>query len=463
VDNLPHGVISLVHTSCTKTPYCVRYTDIMSHPHPIIKNYDDLACTSVRAHALEIAEAGLEAIQTGVVLSRAVVRKGNTLTVAGVSYTLDSFEHVYVVGVGKCSVDAGVTICDILGDALTEGVMLDVREGPVLPNMRMLVGTHPYTSAQNVAHTGALLELLDRATERDLVLVLVSGGASALLCQPNTHTPVEEANVIRHLFKSGATIRDLNTVRKHLSRARGGHMAVRAHPAETVALIFSDVPGDDITIIASGPTVYDETTVRDARMLFQTHHGERSGFSETHFFETPKNRTLFARVRNELVLTNRTALEAMRTKAEALGYVALVRGTDLQGEARDVGHMLAEELHASRPGTVILYGGETTVTITGKGVGGRNQELSLGALSALHDDELVLSLASDGRDNTDFAGGIADVVTRAQAHTQHLSPEAYLANNDALSFFHTLQQGVVTGYTGSNVADLMIGIKSFAH
>lgn len=425
----------------------------------IIQNTAALATTPARSNLLAIAEAGLEAIQTRQVIERSVIRSGGILMVRGINYDLAAYEHVYFVGVGKCALDAGMSLVDLLGDALTEGVLLDVREGDSLPRIQVLMGTHPYPSAQNIAHTRTLLDVARKAGEKDLVFMVISGGASALLCQPERHTPSEESLLIQHLFKAGATIHDLNIVRKHLSLARGGQLAAAAYPAEVIALIFSDVPGNDLSTIASGPTILDASTIDDARSVFRTYHGERCGFKEDYFFETPKVATMFTRVHNELVLTNGTALDAMRERASVLGYHVLLRDTGIEGEARNVGDMLAHELHAVHGGTVLLYGGETTVTVAGPGKGGRNQELALGALPSLKDDELVLSIASDGRDNTEYAGGIADSVTRALAERAGLSVSDHLYTNDAYTFFHTLQQGVCTGYTGANVADLIIGMK----
>ncbi len=425
----------------------------------IIKNSNALATTPARAALLAIAEAGYQSIQTPRVIEENLQRRGDVLTIADRTYNLTEYENVYVLAVGKCSLDAAPVIASILGDAMTEGVCVDVRSGPAPERMRILEGTHPYASAQNASHTKALLDLAEKAGAHDLVLVLVSGGGSALLCQPGTHSPLDEADLIRHLFKGGATITELNTVRKHLSKARGGNMAAAAYPAEIATLILSDVPGDDVTVIASGPTLFDETTVDDARRVLEKYHADRIGFSFDHLIETPKEQHFFERVHNTLVLTNTVALTAMKTQAEALGYTALIRDTQMQGDAHVLAELMVTELHTARPRTVLLYGGESTVTITGPGKGGRNQELSLTALEKLEEDELICSLASDGRDYTDHAGGIADGYTRALAHEKGLTPADYLYTNDSFTFFHTLQQGVVTGYTGSNVADLVIGMK----
>jgi glycerate-2-kinase len=432
----------------------------MSEGDRIIKNFDTLATTGARHDLLTVVEAGLHAIQTPQVIRNAVHIDGDTLTLAGSGYDVRTYEHFYVLAVGKCSLDAVSTLEDILGERITDGVSIDVRPAPAMRRVRCYEGTHPFPSTHNIEHTAQLLALAEQATERDLVLVIISGGGSALLTQPATHTAVEEATLIEHLFARGATIEHLNTVRKHLSRARGGHLAAAAHPATVVTLLFSDVPGNDIRTIASGPTVRDESTVADARALFETYHVSRCGFSAEHLFETPKAERFFTQVRNELVLTNETALIAMRDEAQRLGYTALIRDTMLRGEARDVGAMIAEELRTVRSRTALLYGGETTVTIKGTGKGGRNEELTLGALPHLDDTSLVLSIASDGRDNSDYAGGVSDVVTRKLAEERECSVQKYLDANDSFSFFHTLQQGVTIGYTGANVADLVVGLKS---
>jgi glycerate 2-kinase len=425
----------------------------------IIRNFEALATTPARTALLSIAEAGLQAIRTPEVVRHAVSCVGNTLTVSGVAYDLGEYKHVYILGVGKCAYDAAVELEALLGDRISDGLIIDVHTGEGLTRIRARTGTHPYPSAENIAYTKELLDLAATAGAHDLVLVIISGGGSALLCQPVTHSSVEEANVVKHLFKGGATIEELNTVRKHLSKARGGGIAAAAHNATVVSLLFSDVPGNDLHTIASGPTILDVSTLADAATVLEKYHADRSGFSSKHLIETPKDAGLFLHVRNELVLTNETALVAMEARAKDLGYHVFIRDTELVGEARAAGKMIEEELRASAARTVLLYGGETTVTIHGPGKGGRNEELALGALADVADDELILSFASDGRDNTDFAGGIADVETKALANAQHLNAEDYLYTNDSFSFFHTLQQGVVTGYTGANVADLVIALK----
>ena len=425
----------------------------------VIKNTEQLSVTPARAALLAIAEAGYQAIRTPSVIRNTVSRSNDTITIQDLSFDLAEYRNLYVLGVGKCSIDAAIELEDILGDRITEGAVVDVRPTDALKRIVAYEGTHPYPSAQNIDHTARLLEIAQRATTHDLVIAIISGGGSTLLAQPQSHTFSEEATLVRQLFKKGATIEELNTVRKHLSLARGGHLAAAVHPATLVTLIFSDVPGDDLHIIASGPTVLDPSTCEDARAVLTRHGVEDSTFGYEHLFETPKDPEMFSHVHNRLVVTNGTALEAMRDKARELGYSAHIGDTRLQGEARTVANDIVKRLRTEEPRTVLLYGGETTVTITGPGKGGRNTELAAGALLVVQDDELVTSLASDGRDNTELAGGIADAHTREQAHIRGLRAEDFLFTNDTYTLFHTLQQGVVTGYTGANVADLVIAMK----
>jgi glycerate-2-kinase len=262
------------------------------------------------------------------------------------------------------------------------------------------------------------------------------------------------------LTAQGATIQELNTVRKHLSLARGGNMAAGCK-AKLFALIFSDVPGDDISFIASGPTVFDATSREDARALLEKYHAQEIGFSDVNLLETPKDQTLFANTKNILALTNQTALEAMQQKAQALGFEATIVNTQLKGDAEQVAREIIATLRVAPLHTVLLYGGETTVAIHGNGKGGRNQHLALAALSEIRDGELLLALASDGHDNTDHAGAVADMVTYAHAQEKQLDPSAFLQNSDSYTFFKQLENdAIITGLTGSNVADFIIALKA---
>jgi glycerate-2-kinase len=425
----------------------------------VIKNFNELATTPARTSLLTIAEAGYRSIKTSKVIRNAVVLENDVLSINENTYSLKEYKNIYVVGVGKCAYDSAVELEALLKEKLTGGVILDVRGGNGLKKIKCLVGTHPYPSDENVKHTAELLDFAKKVDEHDLVLMIVSGGGSTLLCQPEKHSVADEISLVKYLFKEGATIKELNTIRKHISKARGGQLATSYAHTTVAVLIFSDVPGDDLTTISSAPTILDETTLDDAKEVFAKYGADSSGFSVDFLFETPKDKELFKNIKNILILKNTTALEAMKKQAEDLGYTAEIKETKLQGEARVVAKELVEDIKMAKPRTVYLYGGETTVTISGPGKGGRNQEMSLSALSVVAEDELFASLASDGHDNTDFAGGIADKYTKGKAEDAGLNPEDFLYTNDSYTFFKSLQQGVVTGYTGANIADFVIVIK----
>ncbi len=428
----------------------------------VVQNKVVLATTPSRVAALEIAEAGLAAIKTSRVIEENVRLEEEKLLIHDQVIDLENIEHLYVVGVGKCSLDAAITLEQILEEHIKDGVVIDVRDDAAhtLKHIRSFSGTHPLPSEANVANTKALLDLLNHTTERDVVLAVISGGGSTLLCQPKTHTCQDEADLFAHLTAQGATIQELNTVRKHLSLARGGNMAAGCK-AKLFALIFSDVPGDDISFIASGPTVFDATSIEDARALLEKYQAQDIGFSDVNLLETPKDQALFANTKNMLVLTNQTALEAMQQKAHELGFEATIGNTQLRGDAEQVAREIVATLRDAPLHTVLLYGGETTVAIHGNGKGGRNQHLALAALSDIQEGELLLSLASDGRDNSDCAGAIADAEVSRHAREKMLDPKMFLQNNDSYTFFQTLGDGaIMTGYTGSNVSDVIIALKT---
>lgn len=253
-------------------------------------------------------------------------------------------------------------------------------------------------------------------------------------------------------------------MRKHLSQARGGALAKAAYPAEVISLIVSDVPGNDVRSIASGPTVLDSSTIADAKAVLEKYNIAASKNIE--FIETPKEQKYFERVANVLFLTSHSALDAMREDAEKRGYAVEIVNDHFSGEAREIGRAVVEKLRAMGADTVLLSAGESTVTLSqnaGTGLpaqaGGRNQEMALAALADIRDGELLLPFASDGHDNTDHAGAIADTTTRAHATAQQLSIEEYLAEHRSFDFFTTVGDALVTGYTDSNVSDLIIALK----
>ena len=421
-----------------------------------ITNGTELARTPAREALLSIADAGLRAIDTAVAVAAGVSLSGDVLSIRDETIPLSDVRQLLVVGFGKCSLEAARALEFILGDRIAGGIVIDVHEGK-LDRITSYTGDHPFPSERNVSATRELLSLLSGLTENDLVLALVSGGGSTLLCQPQEMQCTIEADVVRHLFRAGADIREMNILRKHLSLARGGHLARAAFPACVISLVFSDVPGDDLSSVASGPTVRDTTTIADAETILEKYKiREQCPVPRSALIETPKEDRYFKRVHNILFVSNVTALSAMREAAEERGLHAEIRTALLSGEARDVGLNIIREAHAAPPGTVLLYGGETTVTVRKPGKGGRNQECAISALREIAAGDTVLALASDGRDNTDSAGAICDIMTKRKAETLGLDPVHFLEENDTYSFFSRAGDLLQTGDTGSNVSDLIL-------
>lgn len=428
----------------------------MIMPEKFIKNAKSLGKTEARRDALAIIEAGLAAVETRKAVRGALKLKGDTLSVRGKDYDLSCFRRVFVVGFGKASFLAASELERIMGKRITSGIVLDVKGGK-LKRIKSYIGTHPFPSDKNVKAAGEIVSLLEKADSDDLIITIVSGGGSALLCRPSGLKCGELALVTKLLMRAGADIREMNTVRKHLSEILGGQFAKLAYPAAILGLVFSDVPGDNLGMISSGPTVRDRTTVRSAAKVL-TRYGLMGpfGLSGRELCETPKDPRLFKRVHNVLVVANRVAAEAMKAEAEKRGYASRIISTSLQGEARAVGRRLAR---LPKRGEAVIAAGETTVTIRGKGKGGRNEELALGALRHLTGSATVISCASDGHDNNEAAGAIADAHLLKEARRLGLDPRVYLSDNDSFAFMEKAGGLITTGNTGINVSDLMLSLR----
>lgn len=426
-----------------------------------IQNFNLLATDAPRLDALSIAETGYAAIDVGAALTHMLRVEDGVLTVQNMAYRLKG-RRVFFVGVGKCAFAAARAIETHLSDFLEHGIALDVSsaEQHVLAKIEMYTGTHPLPSEANERATNRVIEFLSACTTDDLVIMLISGGGSTLLCSPpESMTCADESALFMELTVKGASIQEINTIRKHASLARGGSLAAAAYPAEVLSLIVSDVPGNDITYVASGPTVFDASTAADARAILARYNIAMTTSIEC--TETPKEQKYFERVTNILFLTNQDALAAMHREATRRGYATTIINDCLTGEAREVGHNIVSELHDAPRKTALLYAGETTVTLSASaGAGGRNQEMALAALQTIRTGELVLPFASDGYDNTNHAGAIGDDTTCTHALAQNLSIEKYLGAHRAYDFFTATGDALETGYTGSNVSDLIIGIKN---
>ncbi len=389
--------------------------------------------------------------------------------------------RIIVVGAGKASAPMAAAVAEIFGDKIAAGLVI-VKYGyttasPVPSAIRIVEAGHPvpdeagWLAAQEIAH------LLRDATEDDTVLCLISGGGSALLTLPAESLTLGDLQATTGaLLAAGVTINGVNTIRKHLSAVKGGQLARLASPATVYALILSDVVGDPLEVIASGPTVPDPTTFADAwgiieqfqlqnalpaTVIKRLQAGRAGAVPDTSKPGDP----LFERVYNIVIGNNRLAAEAAVRKAHGAGFTAQLLTTFIEGEAREVGRVIAalakglarDESPLARPACLVL-GGETTVTLRGKGQGGRNQEMALAAALALTGwpNLLITCLGTDGSDGpTDAAGAFADGQTVARAQAIGLAPVEYLSRNDAYNFFAALGDLIITGPTNTNVNDLI--------
>jgi hydroxypyruvate reductase len=434
---------------------------------------------SLRRDAEAIFRAGLRAADAGLAVSRHLHREGKTISVGGMSFSLDRIGRIRVVGMGKASAAMARAVEAVLGDRIDGGLVV-VKDGHALPLARIRVreAAHPVPDARGVQATRELMEMVAGSEAGDLLFCLISGGGSALAPAPAPGVALEEIQeVTRLLLASGATIHEMNTIRKHLSRLKGGRLARMTYPATLVSLILSDVVGDDLDTIASGPTVPDGGTYGDCLEILRKRGIRESAPTAVRTLleagargeipETPKaGDPAFAGARNLIVGSNRMALEASRARAAELGYeVVLPPGLE-EGEAREVAQAhvaLARKIRESRgPGarpTCILTGGETTVTLRGGGTGGRNQEFVLAAALEMDgmDGVVVLSGGTDGTDGpTDAAGALADGETVRRGAGLGLEAGSHLNNNDAYPLFRRLGDLLMTGPTFTNVMDLRV-------
>jgi len=405
-----------------------------------------------RERALAVLSAALEAVDPVKAVKRQVSLSDDTLRIGQRTYDLGRYRNIYVIGGGKAGGSMAQAVEGILGQRVTAGLVnVKYGHGAQTEIIRLNEAGHPIPDAAGMAGTKQMAELACQATEEDLVICLISGGG-------------------------GATINEINAVRKHLSQIKGGNLARLAYPAEIVSLILSDVVGNPLDVIASGPTVPDPTTFAHAYSVI-----EKYGLLEElprpiveHLWQgvegviadTPKaGDESFARTYNLIVASNEVAAEAATTKAKELGFHALLLSTFVEGEAREVARVFAaiarEILHSGRPlsrPACVVAGGETTVTVRGRGLGGRNQEMALSAALEIAglEEVMIIPLATDGSDGpTDAAGAIADGSTVRRAQEAGLSATQCLANNDSYHFFQQLGDLLITGPTNTNVSDLM--------
>lgn len=422
----------------------------------LIKNFDALAKSPQRKIVLDLVESALEAIEPQKVLEKNISVMNNILTIQDKTFDLSNFEKIFLLGFGKGSAGVVKIVEEKLGDKLTGGFDIDVVQTE-FSKIKFTLGTHPLPSEENLRFTQQALDSLSQLTEKDLVLVVICGGGSVMFEKPHKINLGTLTMLNKALLRSGATISEMNVIRKHLSATKGGWLAKTLYPATVASLIFSDVPGNDLSVIASGTTVKDPTTLQNALDFLQKYNITKDlPLAPEDFEETPKEDKYFEKVSNSMILSNVTALQAMKKKAEELGVSAVITSDKMQGDAKEVGKQLID---MAKPGEILLVGGETTVKVIGNGEGGRNQTLVLAALPYVGENTIIVSFDSDGWDFFELAGAIGDHFTVEKAKELGLDTTTFLNNDDSYHFLTQVGDGILTGKLESNVSDLMIVYK----
>lgn len=415
-----------------------------------------------KTHIMQMVHAAVAAVDPFACTANGIQREGGSITLAERSFDI-SAGKIIIIAIGKAAIPMLNGANSILGDRISYGVAVTKKgQGGQVNHSRVTVhfAAHPVPDESSVQAAEAVLDCLSQATDSDLVIFLISGGASALCTKPLI--PLAEWQTLsKALLASGCTIQEFNTVRKQLDEVKGGGLAQRVIPAKFVTLVLSDVIGNPIDMIGSGPTVPNPQKPEDAVAILNKYRIEHrlaiDALSNLPFhagwFESPV----------EIVGDLAVAAKASQTVAMQLGFKASIRSTELVGEASDVGKMAAELSRKLLPGDCVIFGGETTVTIQGNGVGGRNQELALSAAIGIRSlpNIVIATYATDGDDGpTAAAGAIVTGETIELGGKKGIDAAEYLANNDSHSYFSRLgDQLIVTGQTGTNVNDLLFVIR----
>ncbi|AEH59889.1 Glycerate kinase [Methanosalsum zhilinae DSM 4017] len=431
---------------------------------------------ALKSDATQIITEAIKSVEPGRSVTRAIERTGEILSIEGKRYDLDSFNNIYVIAFGKAAVSMAEAIEKILGDRISEGIAITkYGYGSNLNFIPVFEAGHPVPDQNGLSAARKVRSMLDKVGEKDLVIYLISGGGSALLTLPHERISLEDMMITTEtILRAGATIGELNAIRKHLSAIKGGGLARMSYPAQSISLILSDVVGDTLDVIASGPTAPDTSTFSQCKEIIERYNIQLplavQKFIEEGadglIRETPKPEdAIFKRCHNYIIANNRLAISRAVDVAVDLGYNSIVLTSTITGEAREVARVFAaiarEEQH-SRPVTLpacIIAGGETTVTVSGNGKGGRCQEfaLSFSMECAGMNNVMMLCAGTDGTDGpTDAAGAFADGQTIGKGEKLGLNAGKYLAENNSYHYFKQTGNLLITGPTGTNVMDIYL-------
>lgn len=435
--------------------------------------------------ALKMLHCGLRAVDPYYAVQQILHLNGSTLFIKPPGTTpyqiaLNRYKRIFIIGAGKATSPMAKSAEEILGPFLYSGIIIvPYDHSVILRKVETFEASHPIPDRNSVNATRMVIKLLQTCNSRDLVICLLSGGGSSLLVSPISKLRLRQLiNVSRKMLYNGAKIEEINTLRKHLSTVKGGQLMSYAYPASVISFIVSDVVGDPLDTISSGPTVPDETTFHDAASILKKYHiknrtvkniiksGVMGRIPETPKFDDP----IFKNAKNHIVCSNRTMLNAAKKAAENDGYNTVIFSDRIQGESKEIAKMFVEKAHrirshnsdSKRP-ACIISGGESTVTVKGRGLGGRNQEMALAFAVAMHEsglkDVTFLSCGSDGIDGpTSAAGAIVTDRTIHRAMQSKIDAQNYLNNNDSYHFFEKCGGHIKTGPTLTNVMDIQIMI-----
>jgi glycerate-2-kinase len=429
----------------------------------------------------QIIEAALKAVDPYQLIQEQIIRNGDTLTISGgVEIDLSSYDRIFLCGAGKGAAPITKAMEELLGENLERGdIIVKYDHLADLQKVDIHEAAHPVPDENGLKSTELLLNNLNDLTESDCVFVLLTGGGSALLESLPQEISLDDLQKLSSvLLQCSATIHEINCIRKHISMIKGGQLARKIYPARCITLALSDVIGDDLSVIASGPTNPDPSTYDDALAILDKYEVSdkipsvilthlKKG-AEGKIPETPKqNDKEFEQVTNIVIGNNRLALDRAKEKAELLGFHSIILTSMLDGEAKEIakaiGSIIKEiqltDTPIPKPACVLL-GGEPTVKIKGKGKGGRNQELALAvAMTRIEKPFVCVSVGSDGTDGpTDAAGAVVDHTTLARGEAKDLNALEYLRNNDAYNYFTPLGDLIITGPTGTNVMDVVFAL-----
>ena len=430
----------------------------------------------LKNHALQIFKEALEAVNPRRCVLEHIKLTRSVLGIDDREYDLERYGSIFVIAFGKAASSMGKAVEEVLGGRITDGIVVSNSQPPfTFSKLKFYLSNHPIPDGRSLNAAKGIISILESAGENDLVIFLISGGGSSLLAMPAPGISMgDKRKVTEMLLRAGMDTYAINTVRKHLSQIKGGGLLKRALPAETITLILSDVVGDRLDTIASGPTVPDSTTFEDAwriieelrlehrippQVVLHLEEGRKGKIPETlkqGEFEADKVQTV-------IVGSNFKALVSAEKKAAELGYNTLLLSSQIKGEAKEIGKAItAIALDIERFGipvvrpACLIFGGETTVTVRGSGKGGSCTETALSfSMGTMGSNVLGLFCGTDGIDGpTDAAGAVCDGTTIERARAINLNARSYIIQNDSYAFFEKLGDLIRTGPTGTNVMDI---------